>query len=266
MTCYRMSDRDLAQYHQDGYLIVRSLFSREEIAAFAAIAKSDHELLERAEEFGDAGGLTTRASRMNSPGDDVYGCIMRCRRLVDAMERMLGGEVYHWHSKVMLKEPRSGGAWEWHQDYGYWYAWNYCLYPLMAACSISIDQATVANGCLRVLRGSHLLGRIDHGRIAGQMGADQERVDEAPKRHELVHVETEPGDAVFFHCNLLHSSAPNHSERPRWTFICCYNAARNDPYRDSHHPRYTPLATVADEAVLAAARAPATGLVASRFA
>jgi hypothetical protein len=28
--------------------------------------------------------------------------------------------------------------------------------------------------------------------------------------------------------------------------ICCYNAARNDPYRESHHPRYTPLVKVPD--------------------
>ena len=31
--------------------------------------------------------------------------------------------------------------------------------------------------------------------------------------------------------------------------ICCYNAARNDPYKESHHPRYTPLSKVADAAV-----------------
>ncbi len=35
----------------------------------------------------------------------------------------------------------------------------------------------------------------------------------------------------------------------RWTLICCYNAARNNPYREHHHPRYTPLAKVPDAAV-----------------
>ena len=34
--------------------------------------------------------------------------------------------------------------------------------------------------------------------------------------------------------------------------ICCYNAARNDPYRESHHPRYTPLDVVPDEAIATA--------------
>jgi ectoine hydroxylase len=266
MLPYRMTSADLDQYHRDGYLLVRSLFSAAEVEAVVMAAQADQELMQRAEAFTDANGFSTRASRLNTPGDDIYGRVMRCRRMVDAMEHMLGGEVYHWHSKLMLKEPFVGGAWEWHQDYGYWYQHNFCLYPLMAACSISLDRAVQANGCLRVLRGSHLMGRIDHGRIAGQMGADLERVSQAEQRHELVYMETEPGDAVFFHCNLLHSSGPNRSPMPRWTFICCYNAARNDPYRDSYHPRYVPMNTIEDGAVLAAARNGTAGVVASRFA
>jgi ectoine hydroxylase len=82
-----------------------------------------------------------------------------------------------------------------------------------------------------------------------QAGADRERVDEVLKRKPLENVEMEPGDALFFHCNLLHRSDQNRSENPRWAMICCYNAARNDPYKESHHPRYTPLAVVPDEAI-----------------
>ena len=66
-------------------------------------------------------------------------------RVVDAMEAMLGGEVYHYHSKLLYKKPEVGGAWEWHQDYGYWYK-NGCLYPYLASCwiaSIGLTKATV---------------------------------------------------------------------------------------------------------------------------
>ncbi|MGA1138247.1 MAG: phytanoyl-CoA dioxygenase family protein, partial [bacterium] len=58
-----------------------------------------------------------------------------------------------------------------------------------------------------------------------------------------------PGSAVFFHCNTLHRSDANISERNRWNLICCYNAARNDPYFSSHHPQYTPLKKVPDTAI-----------------
>ena len=83
------------------------------------------------------------------------------------------------------------------------------------------------------------MGRIEHGKVGDQTGADLERVQAALQRLELVHCELEPGSAIFFHCNLLHCSAQNRSADPRWAFICCYNAARNDPYKESRHPRYS---------------------------
>jgi hypothetical protein len=85
-----------------------------------------------------------------------------------------------------------------------------------------------------------------------QAGADQARVAEIEKRLPTVYVEMEPGDALFFHPNLLHRSDQNRSSDPRWSLICCYNAKHNDPYRDSHHPRYTPLAKVEDSAIVEA--------------
>jgi ectoine hydroxylase-related dioxygenase (phytanoyl-CoA dioxygenase family) len=141
---------------------------------------------------------------------------------------------------MILKEPLTGGAWEWHQDYGYWYN-NGCLFPYLASCMIAVDRATKENGCLQVLKGSHHLGRIDHVKIGDQTGADPERVAATLERLELVYCELEPGSAIFFHCNLLHCSAQNVSAAPRWALICCYNAARNNPYKESRHPRYSRL-------------------------
>jgi len=55
--------------------------------------------------------------------------------------------------------------------------------------------------------------------------------------------------AVGYHSNLLHRSDENRSDKQRWSMICCYNAARNDPYKESHHPRYTPLVKVSNSAI-----------------
>jgi ectoine hydroxylase-related dioxygenase (phytanoyl-CoA dioxygenase family) len=212
-------------------------------------AHSDDKMLDSAFELADTGGARIRLSGWNDAGDDTFGLIARLPRIVDRMEAFLGGEVYHYHSKMILKEPRVGGAWEWHQDYGYWYQ-NGCLFPDMASCLIAIDPATRANGCLEVLRGSHWMGRIEHGRFAGQTGADPERVEAAKQRLEHIYCEMAPGTGLFFHSNLLHASALNASEKPRWALICCYNAASNSPYKNSHHPGYTMLPKVAEDAVL----------------
>ena len=99
---------------------------------------------------------------------------------------------------------------------------------------------------MQVLKGSHHMGRVDHVLSGEQAGADMERVNEAKKRHELVYCVMKPGDALFFHSNLLHASARNDSDKPRWSMICCYNARSNDPYKEAQHPRYTPLKKVPD--------------------
>jgi len=101
---------------------------------------------------------------------------------------------------------------------------------------IAVDQTTRENGCLQVIRGSHHMGRIEHGVTGQQTGADMERVEECLKRLERVYCEMEPGAGLFFHCNTLHRSDQNRSPGPRWTFLACYNAARNDPYKESGHP------------------------------
>ena len=102
---------------------------------------------------------------------------------------------------------------------------------------------------MQVLKGSHKLGRVDHILTGDQAGADMERVNVAKQRLELVNCVMNAGDALFFHANLLHASARNDSDAPRWSMICCYNARSNDPYKDSHHPRYTPLQKVEDSMI-----------------
>ena len=243
-----LSHLAVAEYHERGFHLARGLFDRDEIELLHLAAKEDHELDKRSFGRADGEGGTVRLSLWNQPGDGIYGMFARCERMVRSCEQLLGGEVYHYHSKMIMKDPRVGGAWTWHQDYGYWYQ-NGVIEPLLTSVSIAVDQATKANGCLQVIEGSHRCGRIDHVLTGDQAGADRERVDEVLKRMPLVYVEMEPGDALFFHSNLLHRSDQNTSESPRWSMICCYNAARNDPYKDSHHPRYTPLSVVADSAI-----------------
>lgn len=247
-----LSAEQRAAFEQDGFVLVRGLFDAEETTLLRTAMERDPAVQAHIHLRGDAEGGVTRMAGWNHPGDSVYGLAARSARVVDTMEALLGGEVYHYHSKVTAKEPHEGGAWEWHQDYGYWYN-NGCLFPLMASVMIALDRATRENGCLQVLRGSNRLGRIDHGLLEGnQVGADLNRVAEARKRLELVYCEMDPGDALFFHCNTLHRSDQNRSAERRWMLLCCYNAARNDPYREHHHPRYTPLDKVPDEAVRAA--------------
>jgi ectoine hydroxylase len=248
MSPHTLSAAQLVQWNEQGYLFVPKLFDTDEMRILLAYAKADQALIGGAAGRKDSTGQVTKLTLWNHAGDDLYGMFSRSPRIVDRMEQLLGGEVYHYHTKMMLKEPYVGGAWEWHQDYGYWYH-NGCLFPLLASCLIAVDRATRRNGCLQVLKGSHQMGRVEHGKTGDQTGAELEMVEAAVERMELVPIEAEPGDALFFHCNLLHRSDQNRSPDPRWSLICCYNAARNNPFKESRHPRYSPLAKVSDAAI-----------------
>ncbi len=245
---FQISEEQAARFHCDGYVLVKSLFSEEETAMMLEAARNDREISGHAFDVEDTGGKKSKLTLWNHPSHDIFGMAARCHRVVDTSERLLGDEVYHYHSKLSMKEPKVGGAWEWHQDYGYWYQ-NGCLFPDMLSCMIALDPATRENGCMQVLKGSHKMGRIEHGIEGDQTGADKGRVEEALKVLEVEHAEMAPGDALFFHCNTLHYSAPNESDQPRWVLICCYNAKHNNPSKEHHHPRYTPLEKVPDSAV-----------------
>jgi Phytanoyl-CoA dioxygenase (PhyH) len=243
-----LRDELIPEYERDGYVLVKGMFDRDEIGLLRRAAKEDRQLDQHSFGRGDGEGGTVRLSLWNHPGDTLYGMFARCETIVNSAEKLLEGEVYHYHSKMIMKDAKVGGAWAWHQDYGYWYQ-NGVLFPLLTSAYIAVDPATRENGCLQVLKGSHRMGRVDHVLTGDQAGADLERVHEAQKRLELVYVEMDPGDVLFFHANLLHRSDQNKSDNPRWSMICCYNAARNDPYKEAHHPRYTPLHKVPDAAI-----------------
>ena len=114
----------------------------------------------------DAAGGSTELALVEPPGRRR----LRHDRALRASSRRgreaLGGEVYHYHSKLTMKRPGGGGRWEWHQDYGYWYQ-NGCLYPDMLSVAVALEPATRENGCMQLLAGSHKLGRLEHGRVAG---------------------------------------------------------------------------------------------------
>ena len=243
-----ISNDQVREYQDLGYVLAKGFFDREETQLLQRAAKEDRALDQHAFSRGDGEGGAVRLSLWNHPGDTIYGMFARCESVVNSAEKLLDDEVYHYHSKMIMKDAKVGGAWAWHQDYGYWYQ-NGVLFPNLTSAFIAVDPATKENGCMQVIPYSQKLGRIEHVLTGDQAGADLDRVNEVLKRLTLVYVEMEPGDTLFFHANMLHRSDQNKSDNPRWSMICCYNAKQNDPYKEAHHPRYTPLQKVPDSAI-----------------
>ena len=84
--------------------------------------------------------------------------------------------MYHYHSKMIMKDAKVGGAWAWHQDYGYWYQ-NGVLFPLLTSVFIAVDPCHAGERLPAGHRAARThCGRIDHVLTGDQAGADRERV------------------------------------------------------------------------------------------
>ena len=245
---FQVTTAQTAQFQEDGYLLVESLYDAEEMDLLLRIGKADQEKAATVHAPKDAEGRESKLwLTADTERQDIYNACCHGHRMVDTMGKLLGDEVYLYHYKMMVKEPRVGGAWEWHQDYGYWY--DRSLYPDMASCVIAVDRASKENGCLQVIKGSHKIGRINHGTFGTQTGADPERVEKILQHLELVHCEMSPGTALFFHANLLHRSDANTSELPRWSLICCYSTKHNPTEEMDGQPCYSPMERWDDDRV-----------------
>ncbi len=252
MPSFQLSPQQIESYHTDGYVIVNNFLKEEEIDKLFAIATGDDTLRKHAFDLNDQSGKKTKLTLWYTPGNDAYGLLTKSARMINSVNQLMEGDapVCHFHSKLMQKEPRVGGAWEWHQDYGYWYKNEFLLPGQMMSVMVAITEANKENGCLQVIKGSHKMGRIEHGFAGEQVGASQHYVDLALKTMELIYVELKPGDAVFFHSNLLHRSEANLSDSARWSLISVYNRSTNIPYNEPSQSSTIPLQAVPDEALM----------------
>ena len=251
MAGFKLNQQQINAFFTDGYLIFRDFLTTDEIQKLAGIALNDGMIRDNALDLNDQSGRKTRLTSWYTPGNDAYGLLTKSKRIVESVDRLLdgAGPVCHFHSKLMQKEPRVGGAWEWHQDYGYWYKNEFLFPDQMISVMIAITDANKENGCLQVIKGSHKMGRIEHGFSGEQVGASSHYVDLALQCMELVHVELKAGDALFFHSNILHRSEANLSDTARWSLISCYNRASNKAFNESSGSHITPLEIVPDEAL-----------------
>src|SRR5688572_16356669 len=205
MANFNLTAAQIATYHKDGCLAVKDFLSNAEVKKLQAIAFEDGVMRKHAFDLNDQTGKKTKLTLWYKPGNDTFGLLTRSNRMIASVNELMEGDspVCHFHSKLMQKEPRVGGAWEWHQDYGYWYKNQFMFPDQLLSVMIALTPANKENGCLQVIKGSHKLGRVNHGFAGEQVGADMVMVNNALKTMPLGYCDLEPGDALFFHPNLM---------------------------------------------------------------
>lgn len=127
--------------------------------------------------------------------------------------QLLGGAVRFWHDQIFWKPPRHGGVVAWHQDYSYWTRTQPMAH---LTCWIGLDDATVDNGCLHYVPGSHRWPLLPITGLAGDMNAIQSVLTEEQKAaFRPVPAELKKGYAAFHDAMTVHGSYENRTDRPR---------------------------------------------------
>jgi ectoine hydroxylase-related dioxygenase (phytanoyl-CoA dioxygenase family) len=215
-----------AQFSRDGYAIFEKALSgplldllRDQCAAF--VARED--------------------ARMDTAGVDSLGLSHRGRRyfanecqreqpalrtmlfsplMADVCRATLGDNAYFFFDQYVVKGPEQGMAFSWHQDSGYVVGnggpANHLPY---LTCWCTLDDATVENGTVRVIPGSHREGILPHARDAGTRDLG------VAVAQEGVAVEVPAGSIVAFSSLLLHATGANLSDASRRVYLAQYSPA-----------------------------------------
>ena len=172
----------------------------------------------------------TEATPMHH-GPAVFA-LLRSPRLLDAVEAFVGGEIYsnpvqHTRIKIperLLPEPSRTGLTvqiAWHQDLGV--VTVDADNTEMLTVWLPITRATVENGCLAVMPGSHREPLELHCRSRNQLTLNQVSIPERLVHGEPLPLPMEPGDVLFMHRRTKHCGLPNQSDEIRWSFDLRYH-------------------------------------------
>lgn len=202
-----LSTQQLDRYERDGILFPIRILSAEEAARFREELES---VINHCQE-----GPLRRLDSLHLFFDWAYQLVTD-EALLNAIEDLLGGDILIDGTLVFYKPPQDSSYVSWHQDSVY-SGWH--LTPSTSAW-IALTASHPANGCMRVIPGSHMQGQLNHVNVRDdsnlvRRGERVEMVDES----SAVDVVLQPGEMSLHQSTIVHGSNPNSSDEPRIGFI-----------------------------------------------
>ena len=204
-----LSTQQLEQYDRNGIVFPIPAFSVEDVTLFRAALESV---------VGNCGeGSLKRLDNLHLFFDWAHRLVTN-EALLNAVEGILGGDILVDGTLVFYKPPQDPSYASWHQDSVY-SGWH--LTPSTSAW-IALTPSHQANGCMRVVPGSHKQGLLDHDNVLDDpnlLNRRGERVKVVVDESQAVDVVLHPGEMSLHHSNIVHGSNPNTSDEPRIGFI-----------------------------------------------
>jgi ectoine hydroxylase len=202
-----LTERQVRQFHDEGYLFLPETFSEAEVA----ILKSEAEAIyrqERPEVWREKSGAPRTAFAAHLY-NEAHGLLARHPRMIRPVEQLFGEPVYMHQYKINAKASFTGDVWQWHQDYGTWARDDGMPEPRamnIAVLAAGHDTSTTSYP-LWTLDEASVTKLVDAGGIVAPTG--------------------KPGGLLLFHGNLVHGSAGNITPYPRKIVYLTLNAVSN---------------------------------------
>src|SRR3954462_10178404 len=271
----KLSQEQLEFFHREGWLFLPELFSPEEVDLLAREAIGIYDA-SRPEVWREKSGAprTAFAAHLYNEAFRILGAHPR---MIDPVEQLFGEQVYMHQFKINAKSAFTGDVWQWHQDYGTWKRDDGMPEPRAMNIAIFLDEVMPINGPLMLVPQSQNAGDLKASHDLATTSyplwtLDEETVTRLVKEGVIVAPTGKPGGMLMFHGNLVHGSAGNITPYPRKIVYLTLNAVSNyirTPTRPDFiaHRDFTPIQTVADDALLRLPRAerPAAEWLRRRF-
>ena len=244
---YRVSEEESARYHRDGYLVLRGFLGEDELAPLEAhyARFMRGEIQEMGRDLCDMSGPYSRAFEdfniINAvlPRRYLPELAMNLyeRRAESVARQLIGDDAPLDYDQLLSKKPGCPDAvFAWHQDLGYWPTGT--PDTRTTTCSLALDDATLANGCLQVVPGSHLEPELRPHRPlhAGDTGLRDEShtlsIELGPE-DTLVPLEVKRGDITVHNERIIHGSGGNPTAGWRRTYIVAHRSRATVEYERS---------------------------------
>ena len=223
---YRLSDEQVAHFHEYGYLSGIKLLEDDQIEVLRSqlteVIDPKHPAHHLFYEFHSNESQNSDSILFHSLGqwritNAFHDILWNPAFLMAAHQLLENKPVRFWHDQLFYKPAKHGGVVAWHQDYSYW---TRTIAMQHLTCWTGLDDATIENGCLHYVPKSHKWGLLDAPSLAGDMnGLMKYLTEEQKKEFKPVAIEMKKGYGTFHHPLMVHGSYENNSEMSRRAFV-----------------------------------------------
>ncbi|HLV27742.1 MAG TPA: ectoine hydroxylase [Burkholderiaceae bacterium] len=237
------------QYERDGFLVLRDVFTPQEVANLQAELdrlRAEAESLHRPEVITEKGSRQVRSIFKVHELSAVFAKLAADQRLAGLASYLLGDDVYLHQTRLNYKPGFHGKEFYWHSDFETWHIEDGMPLPRALSISVSLTDNTPHNGPLLVMPGSHKHYVVCEGETppenyqmslqAQETGVpSDENLTKLAEQGGLVDTAGPAGSVLIFDCNLMHGSNSNITHLPRSNAFFVYNAVSNAveaPYCD----------------------------------